>query len=607
MIRNLLLVLATAVPAVAQIPAAADKGGLTPAEPLEVAIEPRASHAFTIALAAGRAYHVEVEQLETYLDVRWKVDAHARRANDRMGRSGREEAFWVADAPGSATLTVGNLTARPGRYRIALVSGEATDADRARHAAELSALKPDLGARRDAALRFGALGLSHREVRILDRLAYLAVAQGDVAAARDAGLRCVSLTRDAGRDEELSSCLLALGIALERAGELDRSYELSLEAIALREALGDPLLVALAVGDSGRVLTLRGDYTGSEAARRRALAISREVGDELSESINEMSLGAIASFRGRTEEALASSERGREVARRRGSREVEAIATLNAGIAYGNLGAIARAIGRIREAIAIAEAEGLKPSWRTRASRWGPSTRKRRISRRPSASSRRASPLRARSTTRRSWRAARRSSAGCWRASAARRRPRPGCARPSTRPASPARASARPGPTSTRARPTSWPAAWTRPRPPWSGPARCSTRWGAWTTKDARCWPGPRSPGRAATSRRPPPVPTRRSPRSSRSARGWRSPTSGRATARYGGRRTTSRWASWWSATASIRGTITWRARSSWPTGRGGARWSRRSRRGAAAAPSRPSWPTPTSARSTASGTCSRR
>jgi CHAT domain-containing protein/tetratricopeptide (TPR) repeat protein len=359
--KVLLLLLLTAAPVTGQTPPPLDRGALTADAPRESSIEPRASHTFAINLEAGRAYHVEVEQLETYLDVRWKVEAHSRRANDRMGRSGREDVFWVADTPGGATLTVGNLTARPGRYRVALLSREATGADRERHAAELQALKPDIAARREASARFDALGLSHRQVRVLDRLTYLAVAQGDVAAARESGERCVSLTRVAGREEELSSCLLALGIALERAGELDRSYELALEAIAVREALGDPLLVAFAVGDSGRVLTQRGDYTASEAARRRALEISREVGDELSESINEMSLGAIASFRGRTEEALASSERGREVARRRGSREVEAIATLNAGIAYGNLGAIARAIGRIREAIVIAEAEGLKP------------------------------------------------------------------------------------------------------------------------------------------------------------------------------------------------------------------------------------------------------
>ncbi|MET0553271.1 MAG: CHAT domain-containing protein [Vicinamibacteria bacterium] len=357
----ILLLLLAATPAAGQTPAPVDQGALTAGAPRETEIGSGASHAFAIALEPGSAYHVEVEQLDTYLEVRWGAGSHARRSNDRVGRTGREEAFWVADAAGSGTLTVGNLTSRPGRYRIALVSRPATDADRERHRAELDAVQPDIAARRAAAARFRELGISHREVRVLDRLSYFAATRGDNQAAREAAEECVALTRGGNRQEELSSCLLALAATFERTGELDRSYALGVEAIAIRDALGDPLLLAHALGDSANVLTLRGDYTESDAARRRSQELARAAGDELAESIAAMSRAVIAGYRGRTEEVVAASEHGREVARRRGNRQVEAVATLNAGIAYGNLGALARSFARIREAIAIAEAEGLKP------------------------------------------------------------------------------------------------------------------------------------------------------------------------------------------------------------------------------------------------------
>ena len=75
---------------------------------MEADLPARGSDAFTVALEPGRAYAIDVVQLQTYLDVTWAVGDEQRRTNDRTGRSGREEVFWVAIEPGTyRSLTLG--------------------------------------------------------------------------------------------------------------------------------------------------------------------------------------------------------------------------------------------------------------------------------------------------------------------------------------------------------------------------------------------------------------------------------------------------------------------------------------------------------------------
>ncbi len=339
-----------------------DPRELRPSSPQEVELAAGASHAWAVVLEAGLAYRIEVEKRGAYVELRWSAGEHQRRAAERAARTGREEVFWVADDAGTGTITVSNLTTLAGRYRIELApSRVATAADRARHEAERDAALPDPSARRAAADRFGALGLLRRQVRTLDRLAYLGAARGELEPAQRAADECVALARAAALEEELSSCLCAVAKVAEATGELERAGESYREAIALRETLGDPGLLLSAIADSANLFVLRGDYDEAEARWRRSLALAEGIGDELAVAVNQMSLGGLASHRGRAEEAVAAFESGRLVARSRGSRRVEAIATLNAGTAYGGLGDVERAIARYEQAIAIAEAEGLKP------------------------------------------------------------------------------------------------------------------------------------------------------------------------------------------------------------------------------------------------------
>jgi CHAT domain-containing protein len=361
--RPVILLALFAAPVAAQAPATVeDRGALLPAAAQDADIAGDGSHSWTVALEAGRAHVVGLDQQGAYLELRWSADGESRRINDRTGRTGREEVFWVAQASGTGTITVVNLTTRPGRYRIELSPPRAATAeDSERHAAERQATLPDVAARRAAADRFRALGLARREVRTLDRMAYLGAARGELEPARRAADECVARARSAGLVEELSSCLCAVAKVAEATGELDRAAESYREAIALREERGDPGPLLSAVADSANLFVLRGEYDEADARRRKALGLARDIGDELAEAVNQMSLGAVASYRGRTEEAVAAFESGRLVARRRGNRQVEAIATMNAGVAYGNLGDIERSIARFEQAIALAEAEGMKP------------------------------------------------------------------------------------------------------------------------------------------------------------------------------------------------------------------------------------------------------
>lgn len=335
---------------------------LSPGSPVEGELPARGSHALTVPLEAGRAYAIDVAQLQTYLDVTWAVGGEERRTNDRTGRSGREEVFWVAADTGTGTLTIRNLASRPGRYRVAITRSEpATDADRERHRAEQDASSRDLALRRAAADRFGALGLEHRRIRVLDRLAYRGVATGALEPAGAAGEQCVVLARAAALEEELSSCLCALARVLQQKGDLDRASALYAEAIELRERRGDPAQLAAALSDAAEIPVIRGDYETAEAMRRRALALGRESGDEASEIIVLLTLGALVAYRGDMEGAVAAFEEGAIAARRIGHQQAEATARVNASVAYGNLGDIERSLARGREGAQLAEAAGLKP------------------------------------------------------------------------------------------------------------------------------------------------------------------------------------------------------------------------------------------------------
>ena len=122
-------------------------------------------------------------------------------------------------------------------------------------------------------------------MRVLDRLAYLGVAQGDVATARRAAEECVSLTARGASMNEPVLLPVALAITVEQAGDLRPGRTSSyLEAVgAARGARAIPLLDRAAVsGLRGVLRCCRATTTRSEAAAApRRSDLARELGDEM--------------------------------------------------------------------------------------------------------------------------------------------------------------------------------------------------------------------------------------------------------------------------------------------------------------------------------------
>ena len=334
-----------------------------PGTPRDGEIAPGAGHVFTIAAEAGQVYEVRVQQLGANLDVRWAGGGDTRRADKRVGRSGEEVVWWLAQKSGAAILTVKTAVQRPGRYRVSLAAPRpATAADQERQVVEKDFAGRDLDGLRRAADGFGRLGLVDRRAMALARLSDIAEERGDYGLARRAAQECVDLAREAGLEQDLAKCLLGLGASASVAGETDAAGVAYREAVAIRERLGDPGPLAVALHDlATRVLMAQGDYTAADATIRRVLDLGQEDADEFVVAVAGASLATIAAYRGDLETAIDAMERAREAGRRQGRPDVEVTTAANVGLMYNQLGDPERGLARMREVVPLAEANGLKP------------------------------------------------------------------------------------------------------------------------------------------------------------------------------------------------------------------------------------------------------
>jgi CHAT domain-containing protein len=341
-----------------------EQGPLAPGAPREGEVAPGADHVFTVASEPGHVYEVRVQQLGTNLDVRWVADGQNGRAEKRLGRSGEEVVWWVAQGGAPATVTVKTAVQRRARYHISLAPPRpATASDLERQAVEKDFAGRDPAALRRAADGFGRIGLADRRAMALDRLSVIAEDRGDYALARRSALECVDFTRKAGMEEYLAKCLLGVGASAAAAGEMDAAESAYREAVAVRERLGDPGPLAVALHDLGsRALVPRGEYTAADALLRRALDLAQEEGDGLVVAVAGASLSSIAAYRGDLETAVDAMERARDAGRRHGRADIEVLAAANVGLMYNHLGDFDRALARLREAAPVAEAKGLKPA-----------------------------------------------------------------------------------------------------------------------------------------------------------------------------------------------------------------------------------------------------
>ena len=170
--------------------------------------------------------------------------------------------------------------------------------------ADLDALLAVPAAGRPAVARAKALALA----------AWLALRQGDPAAARARREECTALVRALGETDTraLSWTLRMLGHLIQQAGPPAAARAWLTESVALFRQAGDQAGLAFALASLGRLAYSQGDYVAAERAHAAGLVVNRRLGDRDREAAALNSLGTLrrvagdaAGARSFHEEALA--------------------------------------------------------------------------------------------------------------------------------------------------------------------------------------------------------------------------------------------------------------------------------------------------------------
>jgi predicted ATPase/class 3 adenylate cyclase/Tfp pilus assembly protein PilF len=122
-------------------------------------------------------------------------------------------------------------------------------------------------------------GAPSREADALNGLGLLALRRGDLERATAHYEESLAVYRAAGEPWGVAIVLNNLGDVAMRQGDLERAEAAFAEALALDRAVEDGAAVALALSNLGEVARKRGDLSRAEALQREALALVREVGD----------------------------------------------------------------------------------------------------------------------------------------------------------------------------------------------------------------------------------------------------------------------------------------------------------------------------------------
>jgi predicted ATPase/class 3 adenylate cyclase len=132
----------------------------------------------------------------------------------------------------------------------------------------------------DARLLFHELGRGREEIFALANGSFVARMQGDVARAEALADEAVARARELGDDRATSGALMALGDVHSDKRDHDGALARYEEAILLRSALGDPLLVADAVLNAGMAEFRAGYDTRSRVSFERALELARRLDEK---------------------------------------------------------------------------------------------------------------------------------------------------------------------------------------------------------------------------------------------------------------------------------------------------------------------------------------
>jgi diguanylate cyclase (GGDEF)-like protein len=169
-------------------------------------------------------------------------------------------------------------------------------------------------------------------------------------------LEALKVREQLGDRAAVALSLNNIGIVYERLGEYDRALEYYNRALAIRQALGgQPNRIAAILNNIGDVHLERGDSERALQFHQRALALRRQVGDRSGVAISLKNLGSIYAASGQLDLAHRSLEEGLDIANAVGDQGTAAMCLLGLAAVNRRQGDAPAAMAQARRALEIAQ------------------------------------------------------------------------------------------------------------------------------------------------------------------------------------------------------------------------------------------------------------
>ena len=304
---------------------------------LERAVAAGESQAFVAALAAGRAYHLAVEQrgIDVVIAVHGPEGSSVATVDGPLDRWGVETVLLRPVAAGSYRVEVRTEKKGVGAGRYAIRLDElpgATPADRER----LAALE---------AMTRGGAALVGRPAGSLDKA---------LAAFQEAREHC----KAAGDRRWETESLAALAAVAHLAGRQRQAVDSYRELATRWQELQQPARELRAWADLGLTLWEMSDLPAADDALARGLTLAERLGETYSKTELQSTQCLVLHARGAVQPALDCYREVRALYHQLGEAQEEASVLNNLGYAYYNLGEPQPAEENYRQALAIRQTIG---------------------------------------------------------------------------------------------------------------------------------------------------------------------------------------------------------------------------------------------------------
>jgi predicted ATPase/DNA-binding SARP family transcriptional activator len=138
--------------------------------------------------------------------------------------------------------------------------------------------------------------------RALNVAGFLALFQGDFAAARQHAQDALAIAQPADDKSAMAMALFVLGDDVV-AESVERGIAMRQQSLALSEAIGDKWMMAFTLNALGELARLQDDYAAARAYYEAALQIRREIQDQRGIAVCLNNLGFVACHQGQFEQA----------------------------------------------------------------------------------------------------------------------------------------------------------------------------------------------------------------------------------------------------------------------------------------------------------------